>query len=289
MHFCNTFFEMEIESQIEKSLLDWLGFHFMVNKLQYLPLKYIGKKDIVLVSHLPENPDPRLHRIDRPPLNISSVLETWGASPSVQKWASSHGIPYKMPPWEVVKEVNSKVFSFQSSPKLEGSVLLTNRSDVEAWIEETPGPKVLKTPQGFAGRGHFHVGTKDLRPFLQKHSILIGEPWVKRTFDFSTQWKIESDSIEYLGSTILKTKEDGTYSSNIATSDFGDYNWALCDHLEIAKPILQKIQKLGYFGNLGIDAFVYLKNGGEKLHPIVEINARKTMGWVALQIQKNNT
>jgi predicted ATP-grasp superfamily ATP-dependent carboligase len=43
---------------------------------------------------------------------------------------------------------------------------------------------------------------------------------------------------------------------------------------------------LGYFGNVGIDAMLY--GSPVTLHPIVEINARKTMGWVALEVQKRH-
>jgi hypothetical protein len=43
---------------------------------------------------------------------------------------------------------------------------------------------------------------------------------------------------------------------------------------------------LGYFGHVGFDAMIYKKNNTLHLHPIVEINARKTMGWVALMLQR---
>jgi hypothetical protein len=35
---------------------------------------------------------------------------------------------------------------------------------------------------------------------------------------------------------------------------------------------------------VGIDAFIYLLGGKKRLQPVVEINARKTMSWVALQL-----
>jgi hypothetical protein len=43
---------------------------------------------------------------------------------------------------------------------------------------------------------------------------------------------------------------------------------------------------MGYCGHVGIDAFIYLWEGKQRLHPIVEINGRKTMSWVALQMPK---
>jgi predicted ATP-grasp superfamily ATP-dependent carboligase len=40
---------------------------------------------------------------------------------------------------------------------------------------------------------------------------------------------------------------------------------------------------MGFRGNVGIDSMIY----DGKLHPIVEINLRKTMGWVALKLGKS--
>ncbi|NRA89875.1 MAG: hypothetical protein HRU43_01915, partial [Simkaniaceae bacterium] len=57
----------------------------------------------------------------------------------------------------------------------------------------------------------------------------------------------------------------------------------LKEHLDAAQVPIQKLFEMGYRGNLGIDAMVY----NQKLHPIVEINLRKTMGWLALKLGKS--
>ena len=59
-------------------------------------------------------------------------------------------------------------------------------------------------------------------------------------------------------------------------------------HQEIALDVLKKIATCGYFGNIGVDAMVYRLNGEILLHPIVEINARKTMGYAALTLQQQH-
>jgi hypothetical protein len=43
------------------------------------------------------------------------------------------------------------------------------------------------------------------------------------------------------------------------------------------------IAAVGYAGPFGVDAFVYRERGGTvtRLHPLCEINARHTFGWVA--------
>jgi hypothetical protein len=217
-------------------------------------------------------------------------IEDWGASRAIDVWAKGRGIPYSMPDWETVRTVTSKIFSFTHSPTLPFASLLHKEKEALDWIEKTPGKKVLKTPFGTAGRGHFFIpGKGDLDAFLQREFAkklpLIGEPWVERILDFSTQWR---DSI-LLGATIFENADAGSYRATLAGPRhqiFGAYEWALEEHLSIAKPLLEKIRKLGFFGHLGIDAFVYLWEGKETLQPIVEINGRKTMSWAALQIQE---
>ena len=269
LHVCNTFFERELEFPNRKSLTDRLRSHPIVMQLQFLPLLYANPEDRILVSDLPDAPDPRLCL--SPPPGITHI-EHWGPSLSI---AASLKIPYAIPNWEIIRKINSKIFSFTESPKLPGAELLETTRDINAWIEKTPGPKVLKTPFGTAGNGHI------LNPNVKPLYIapLIGEPWVERVMDFSTQW----NNGELLGVTVFENDLNGTYKGTFA----GDVDpIILNEHLGFARPIVEKIKQLGYLGNLGIDSFIYLWNGKQQLHPIVEINARKTMSWVALQRPK---
>lgn len=273
LHICNTFFERELETNTAKSLADWIRSHPVVMQLQFLPLLYAGPRDRILVSDLPENPDPRLCLIDSPP--PGAIIDHWGPSLAIATWAKKHGLSYTMPDEKLVREINSKVFSFTESPKLPGAALLNSQEEIKTWIEKTSGPKVLKTPFGTAGNGHF------LNPNVKRLYMtpIIGEPWVERVMDFSTQW----EHGELVGVTVFENEPNGTYKGTYV----GEVeSWALEEHLNIAEPLIKKIGEMGYSGHLGIDAFIYLWEGKKQLHPIVEINGRKTMSWVALQMSQ---
>ncbi len=270
LHICNTFFEKELERPTQRPLQAWIRSHPIVMQLQFLPLLYAGPDDRIAVSDLPDHPDPRLCLLDNPPSHLP--IAHWGPSQAIASWAKTHQIPYRLPDWERIRQINSKVFSFTQSPKLPGAELLMTPQDVKAWIEKTPDPKILKTPFGTAGNGH-------LQPNVKRLYIcpLIGEPWVERILDFSTQW----NEGQLLGVTLFENEPNGTYKGTFQGTV---ESWALEEHLAIAQPLVKKIEQLGYSGPLGIDAFIYLWQGKKRLHPIVEINARKTMSWVALQM-----
>lgn len=289
LHICNSFFESELEAPNPRPLSDWFSIHEVILQLQFLPLLYAGPNDRILVNAYPANPDPRLCKEIEPNSDLS--IDSWGPSLAIGSWAKKHHLRYPMPDWNVVQTVNSKEFSFLQSPKLPFAELLATKHEVTAWIQTTPGPKVLKTPFGTAGNGHFHIDSgRNLDKFLSQHlpkRPLIGEPWVERIFDFSTQWKI-GDRIDYLGATIFENLSNGTYLATYAGKPFADFRWALDEHLATAQPLLAKIQAMGFFGHLGIDAYIYLWEGKRKCQPIVEINGRKTMSWAALAIQQKH-
>ncbi|MES2273403.1 MAG: hypothetical protein V4487_04360 [Chlamydiota bacterium] len=288
LHICNTFFERELETSLKKPLAEWMRSHPAVLQLQFLPILYADPDDLIFVSDLPSHPDPRLQTLDTP-VSIQEITH-WGPSLAIKTWAENKKIPYSIPDWQIVRKINSKVFSYLESPKLPGSRLLENAADVENWIAQTKGPKVLKTAFGTAGNGHFHLDLPrgSLQTFLKRqfnqNLPLIGEPWVERLFDFSTQW----EDNRLLGATVFENESNGTYKGTLVGPTekiFGSFGWALEEHLSCVRPLIQKIKQMGFFGNFGIDAYVYLNNG-KRLQPVVEINGRKTMSWAALQIQK---
>lgn len=263
----------------------------IVHQLQFLPFLYKEPGDGVCVTDAPLQ-GPACYLLSDKELPFDQV-ESWGPSRAIENWAKQHHLLYPVPPWEVTIQVNSKAFSFQQIDPLPNGELLTSRSAVEAWVKKVEGPKVLKTCFGLSGQGHLLLpaAPDKIQRFVDRELSaarpLIGEPWVRRQLDFSTQWIIAPDqSIVYAGSTILLSDEKGEYAGNKVGDEtviFGSNLHHLEEHKKVVFPVLKKMASLGFFGNVGIDAMVW---GDGFLHPIVEINARKTMGWVAIQIAK---
>jgi hypothetical protein len=313
LHIANTFFEWELENSSETSLVEAFRQNAIFRQLQFLPILYADSKDTVLLSDLPsESYWHHLQKMGIPPPHHATVeaknhldnqhIESWGPSRLIAKWADERHLPYFIPKWEVVKQVNSKLFSFEHSSKLPHATLLYSSTQAEQWLHSFPGKKVLKTCFGVSGTGHLIIEDVKIQharifSFLQKEwdkdLPVIGEPWMKRVLDFSTQWEMSRNHrISYLGATLCENDERGQYRSNTV----GDVNHLfhihlpfLEQHLNIVEPLLQRIASLGFFGNIGIDAMLYTdETHSIHLHPVVEINARKTMGWAALQFQKQH-
>ncbi|MBS0648027.1 MAG: hypothetical protein JSS10_02240 [Verrucomicrobia bacterium] len=292
LHIANTNFESELSASNPSTVAALAQAHPIFMQLQFLPLLYGEPDDGLAVTHAPSPTfkTPRWHLLEERNFPYERI-ESWGASPAIAAWAQTKKISYSMPDWDVVQTVNSKAFSFAASPKLPGAELIYSMDELITWERKTKGPKVLKTCFGVSGKGHLFLPSDHGKNFAEKEFSagrpLIAEPWVERRLDFSTQWKIHPDQkIEYIGATICISDQRGRYSANKVGNLpflFGSYFPFLEQHQETVFPILQKMAAMGYFGNVGIDAMIW---GNDKLQPVVEINARKTMGWVALQFAK---
>jgi len=279
LHICNVNFEWELETRSKLSVKEAFLTHPTFLQLQFLPFLYAKEGDGVVVTHLPPNPPSHLtiHLFDEEVSGYDQI-DTWGKSEAIKRWTS---LPYYVP--EHLRDLTSKVFAFTHSPNLPGSRLLRSKEELEEFLNEPPYPKVIKTYFGLAGRGRWIIHAKEDLPNaafqeFEKGDFLIGEPWVNREMDFSTQWLLD-DEITFLGSTVLENTKWGAYSKTYVGKDIP----FLKEHLDAAQVPIRKLFEMGYRGNLGIDAMVY----DQKLHPIVEINLRKTMGWLALKLGKS--
>ncbi len=310
LHICNTFFDYELSHLSFPSLKNAFDQHEVFLQLQFLPFLFASKEDGVAVSFIPEDSfwqrlkafnisAPHLHLIEDGKFPLYQSLDVWGHSPTILKWAKKKQLSYQMPPWSIVQRVNSKEFSFQACP-LPGGKLIHNEEELQQWLKTIKGEGVLKTCFGAAGAGHLLFKEFDfnkIRAFAEKEwkekRAIIGEPWVNRILDFSTQWEIsKTKEIKGLGMTLCENDFKGRYRRNRVGDSaklFGPHLEMVKEQQQFVQKILSKIAELGYFGNVGIDAMIYkTENGSLQLHPIVEINARKTMGWAALAIQQKH-
>jgi hypothetical protein len=312
LHIANTFFEWELETQPKMSLTEAFLQHVIFRQLQFLPVVYAEKSDGMAASDAPFAnywdivrtkgiSTPRFFTLEKKDFSPYKEIESWGASQLIAEWADRHSLTYQIPEWPIVKQVNSKHFSFENSPKLPHAILLMQESQAKQWLHSFEGLKVLKTCYGVSGKGHLiieqNTSWEKILSFLTKEwnkgLPVIGEPWVKRILDFSTQWHIDSDkTVAYIGSTICDNDERGQYRFNLVGDEkalFNNHFPFLVEHQQTVGCVMQNIARLGFFGNVGVDAMLYtLPENSDviHLHPVVEINARKTMGWAALQFQR---
>lgn len=262
LHIANLYFEMLFETEQKLTLDQALLLHPNLLQLQYLPRLYT---------------DDPFYTIGQT-FNEPCLIEPWGHCPLIQAWANKEGHIYHMPNASLLKRVASKRFTFEHCPQLPEAKLITHAND----LMFKHFPVVLKTEYGFSGRGmRIYHAPFTIDAFIERElkagRVLIAEPWVKTHLNFSTQYFITESAICKLGSTLLLNNAKGGYRGTLTGCD--QQLQALTPHFVEGKALCQKLQTMGYFGHVGIDGFIW----DQGIHPVVEMNPRKTMGYVALQ------
>lgn len=266
----------------------------------------------------PEPPEPEfakhLEAIGLPSIRFVSdardipagaVVVPWGWSGSVATWASKHGCQHASPDLATVAQANSREFS--SALETEWNVGLTDartirtRTDLDRVLSDAaklPAGGVIKANFGMSARERILVRgatprAQDVewaRRRIDRGDPLFFEPWVEAIAEFGCQFSVPvtgKPSLE--GVTGLLTDPLGTYRGSRLAEKSGRLSGELLDAnaLAVVERAAERIQQLGYFGPLGIDAMQYRTAEGEiRWRPLQDINARMTMGRVALGLQR---
>jgi hypothetical protein len=168
---------------------------------------------------------------------------------------------------------------------------------------------VAKEAHGLAGHNAIRLWEPEVlaaqRQWLA-HAVengrqLVIEPWLERELDFSVQLEMGPHSLKLCGYTGLINDQKGQFLANWAAADYNrrlpanvaalfcepaDISGRLqCLYGEIFSLLEAELQRAGFVGPIGIDAFIYrTPQGGSRLKPIVEINPRYTMGRLAVEL-----
>ena len=234
-----------------------------------------------------------------------TALRPWGWSSDVKSWGPPNGWRCDCPDTAVVATANSREFS--SSLEREWNVGLPHARTVRSLPEfhdavdramQQSAAWVVKANFGMSarqrvlGRGSppSPQATQWVRKQLAQNAAVYFEPWVERVEELGLQFTIPPTGEPILeGITPLLTDSLGTYrgsrldrtSCQHATVD------EIAEALETATHAAQRIQQLGYFGPLGIDAMLYRTPDGQThWRPLQDINARLTMGRLALGLER---
>jgi hypothetical protein len=164
------------------------------------------------------------------------------------------------------------------------------------WPAWTAGRFTLKPRFGTSGRGRVAGDAGRVAAASGGFARLAAsggamlEPWLKRTCDLSAQLWIGADQqVVLLGTTELLVEGSGLYRGHRGFVDSrgrvtsgNRYDEALC---EAAVAVARAAAAAGYHGPCGVDAFAFeLEPGHVELRPIVEFNARFTLGTIAIGV-----
>lgn len=177
---------------------------------------------------------------------------------------------------EKQKRLNSKLTSakFAIQEKLahpKTQIILTN--------EKIKSDFLYKDPLGVSGIGMWKgCEYKNKIEKRLKKTSLVAEPLLKRTFDIST---CVIDNKDYYYQNHID--EQFQYKGSTLGLNFTDVSWFAKYEKDI-NTIKDYYQNLGIETPYSIDSFTYKEDGKEKIYSLSEVNARKTMGYIAIML-----
>lgn len=164
---------------------------------------------------------------------------------------------------------------------------------------------MLKMPWSGSGRGLRPVGRRELderdwawvaRTLTRQGGVEV-EPYYNKVQDFALEYWAEGGRVSNEGLSVFETTAGGVYAGNLVASEQQKMD-RLAPYLSapLLKEVSQRVKELleeasiprWYMGPVGVDMMLVRAGSSEAvaLHPLVEVNLRMTMGWVALQLKR---
>lgn len=222
-------------------------------------------------------------------------LTPWGWTAALLQIARKRSSTRELPAADVVRTANSRRWSFgwenqlgigcphQSCCDSVDAVANVIRAlpDDAAWV--------IKAEFGMSGRERIR-GRGPLRPSmidwlrkrLRADGVVFFEPWLDRIAEAGILFEVPlAGDPTLIGIAEMLPSTTGQYAGSVFVGQPTEVDWtpAVC----IARQAAAELQRLGYFGPLGVDAMCYRTADGEqRLRPLQDVNARWTMGRLAL-------
>ena len=227
------------------------------------------------------------------------IFTPWGWTPGVVRLGESLGARLPHVSLETVQRVNSKLWSHALEEELgvamPGAAVAADFAELEEAVRRAcpraDDKWVIKSPFGFAarervlGRGARLEGAQATwarRQFARSGVKLIFQPWLERVREYGVTLEIKADGeINLCGISDLQTNGAGTGTGYLLGRTI-DSRERTAELERLAQTVGARLFREGYTGPAGVDALEHTKG----LHPLLEINARYTMGFVALAIER---
>ena len=247
------------------------------------------KREVELVS-------PRAAASGRTPQG-ERVFTPWGWTRSAAEEGRRVGADVRPLDFESVARVNSKLWSHALEVEmgwaLPGARVVHTAEELsEAAARARPGADdkwVVKSPHGFAarervlGRGPRVEGPQAVWALkrLARGEPLIFQPWLEVRREYGVVVEVSTEgSHRLLGVSDLQTNGAGTGTGYVLGRPPAPERMKELE--DVAEVVCERLRAEGYGGPAGFDALEHA--GG--LHPLLEVNARYTMGFVALAVER---
>lgn len=215
----------------------------------------------------------------------------YAVTPSAAELARRYGAAAPVPAADVTARVNSKAYSHRLAARLGWNPPGHLAEDADEAMRigtellRQAGKLVLKDPYGVSGSGNLAV---DSTPLLErligyirdqqragKRVQLLLEPWLEKEIDFSCHLQIAADgAVSLLGVQQMVNRGHNYGGSHAADPELVERLNA-SEYFAAMEQLAACLYEEGYFGPVCVDSML-LADG--RVHPVVEINARHSMG-----------
>lgn len=225
------------------------------------------------------------------------IFTPWGWTASAVALGNRVGASVEPVPLATIARVNSKLWSHAFEQEL--GIALPTACAAATWAElqaavaracpRAADKWVIKSPLGFAardrvlGRGPRLEGPAAVWAGrrLSGGETLLFQPWLNVIREYGVQLHIlPGGGVHILGISDLQTNGAGTAKGYLLGRKVEARRAAELE--QVAMLVGERLWREGYVGPVGVDALEH--TGG--LHPLLEINARYTMGFVALAVER---
>lgn len=298
--FCNSSRDVMITrlpmNPIHKHYLYELGFTFLNNELPTIEAEDISlNTNKSICQLLTETQNQKYFKSLISPL---SKFSPYSILPFTSELCKHYEIQNIVPDVKTVRKVNSKIFSHQLAKRLfdntVGEIVYSSRElEVKGKHLIQNSPLLIKDEFGVSGKGNILIDSEKILERIVKHiskqenlgqkTLFLLEPLLDKYIDFSCQFEIDlTGEIRILS--VQKMQNVGFAFSGIQTAKPSFLE--LLDRAEYFKQvnaIAIALYEEGYYGPVCLDSML-LKEG--KIIPIVEINSRKSIGFINYYVDR---